>query len=497
MKKTNVIILASFVTLLLSGCGVTANSSSSQESSAASSAGTSSSSTTVSSSITSSTSSAVVCDDTDYVSQVHLALDYTGKDFLTDGIGKVTLKENVDGDTTHFYGLNSDGSTNYSETIKSRYLCINTPESTGQIQPWGKAASLFTDSQIDAAKTIVISSDSLTYGAAKADSTGERYLSYVWVSDQENAALSDLKLLNLLIVQSGYSATQAATDTIYESYFYAADAEAQCNKLVVWSGVQDPGYIYTTGVSTTLQLICLGEIYDETAGDYVAYDWTDSTHNKVAFDCYVALATSGNAYVYMDYPDLGNPAKTVRYGMYIFAGYRNITPLTHVGWKLNVVGNVTTFNGNLQITNVAYNALYHSTDDITILDKTGTTYTPFEASTSVAAAVSDTYMNVVIQVNALHGIGDYGTYADSDGSAFTVHCEDDSGNTIYLRFSLGTVTNRNDVAVRIGKDNFISYFCVSGETFNVYAPVNRYISTSNVTSYQLALCRNADLVFNS
>lgn len=496
MHKQSLLFL-SLAILLLGSCGLNGSSASSEGSSAGFSSEEVSSSVSSPVSSSAETSSSAACDSTDYVSQIHLALAYEGKNFLTDGIARVALKENVDGDTTHFYALNTDGTPNKSVIIKSRYLCIDTPESTGQIQPWGKAASEFTASQINAAKTIVISSNATTYGNAVADSTGERYLSYVWVSEEANAPLSSLRLLNLLIVQNGYSATKAAGDSIYKDAFYAADAEAQCLKLVIWSGQDDPDYIYTTGVTTTLQLIDEGKIYDEEVGDYVSYDWTDSTHNKVAFDCYVAMTVSGNAYVYMDYPDLDDPLTTNRYGMYIFSGYRNISPLTKVGWKLNVVGNCTTFNGNLQVTNVNYNPIYHTDDDITVLDKTGSTYVPPETSTPVSKAYSDAYMNVVIQVNNLHGVADYGTYADSDGKAFTVHCLDEGGASIYLRFSLGTVTDRNNIAITINADNFIAYFCKAGETFNVFAPVNRYISGSGNTTYQLALCHNKDLVFNS
>ncbi len=474
MKRTFAFIALTLLLPLLSACQPPVASSSSLSS--------------VTSSSASETSSSLA--DVDYVSQVHLALDYVGHDFLTDGIGQVRLKENVDGDTTHFYDLNS------AVIIKSRYLCIDTPESTGQIQPWGKAASHYTASQINAAQTIVISSDFSTYGPAKADSTGARFLSYVWVSDQENAPLSALSLLNLMIVQNGYSATKSASDTLYASYFFAADAQAQRDKLVIWSGLSDPDFIYSDGVATTLQLLRLGLIYDDGVGDYVSYDWTDAAHNKVAFDATVAMVANGNAYVYMDYPDLGHPDVIVRYGLYVFAGYRNITPLTHVGWKLNLVGNYTLFNGNPQLTSVNYNPLYHTVNDITVLDKSLTTYTPPEPSTPAAEAATEPMVNVVIQVNGLHGVLD-GTYADNDNGAFTIACLDGNGSPIALRFTAGTVTDRNDVTKVINETNFKAYFCVAGETFNVLAPLVKFVDSSGGIHYQLSLCHNADLVFNS
>ena len=48
---------------------------------------------------------------------------------------EATVKTFVDGDTTHF---NVPSSIASGGVLKARYLGINTPESTGQIEPWGK-----------------------------------------------------------------------------------------------------------------------------------------------------------------------------------------------------------------------------------------------------------------------------------------------------------------------------------------------------------------------
>ena len=52
---------------------------------------------------------------------------------------EVTLKLHVDGDTVHFYAptvSEADGGV-----VKARFLAIDTPESTGRIEEWGKKAS--------------------------------------------------------------------------------------------------------------------------------------------------------------------------------------------------------------------------------------------------------------------------------------------------------------------------------------------------------------------
>lgn len=118
MKNLKTLMLLGLAAFTLVGCGNVTSSASSDASSA-------STSTDTSSSVTPSSASTI-----DYVSQVHLAMEYSGKAFLTDGIGQVTLTQKVDGDTAHFKQIS--GST---LTIKGRYNCIDTPESTGMVEP--------------------------------------------------------------------------------------------------------------------------------------------------------------------------------------------------------------------------------------------------------------------------------------------------------------------------------------------------------------------------
>ena len=53
---------------------------------------------------------------------------------------EVTVKAFIDGDTTHF-NVQGWGTDN---VFKARYAAVNTPESTGDVEPWGKKASNFT-----------------------------------------------------------------------------------------------------------------------------------------------------------------------------------------------------------------------------------------------------------------------------------------------------------------------------------------------------------------
>ena len=192
----------------------------------------------------------------DFVDYVHtdtrarLTLDYKNSDgssrnFFTDGIGQVELRNTIDGDTAHFNPVNATG----SEYIKTRFYGIDTPESTGQIQLWGKSASKFTSEKLKNAAangTIVLSSPSQTYAEPQVDSTGSRYLGLVWINETvKNADYTDLVLLNLWVVQEGYSATKSVDKVPeYAEVFFDADRQAQAYELHIWGDDIDPNYNY-------------------------------------------------------------------------------------------------------------------------------------------------------------------------------------------------------------------------------------------------------------
>ena len=177
---------------------------------------------------------------------VVLGLNYQGKDFYTDGVGQVTLKTAIDGDTAHFTPLVDSASKG---TIKSRFFGIDTPESTGKVQEYGKPASNYTKKLLQQASekgTIVVSSPQSTYAPPSPDSTGSRYVSLVWINlTVKNAPLSQLYLLNLDIVQEGLSWVKNVDDMPeYIATFDAAEAQAEAYKLNLHSGKPDPTFNY-------------------------------------------------------------------------------------------------------------------------------------------------------------------------------------------------------------------------------------------------------------
>ena len=96
----------------------------------------------------------VVTEERDYASSVTLDMSTSTAKL------EVTVKSYVDGDTTHFY-VPTDVMEN--GVLKGRYLAINTPESTGKIEEYGKKAAQFTKERLSSATSIIIESENGTW----------------------------------------------------------------------------------------------------------------------------------------------------------------------------------------------------------------------------------------------------------------------------------------------------------------------------------------------
>lgn len=175
----------------------------------------------------------------DYVSS--LTLD------MNNGTVKVVdpeIKQFIDGDTTHFY---VDTSVSSNGVLKARYIAINTPESTGQIEEWGKRASQFTREKLSSATSIVLESDTAAWNV---DSTGDRYLVWVWyrTSDAE-----PYRNLNLEILQEGLAIASSSSQNRYGDICMDAIDQAKAHKLYVYSDAKDPDFYYGSAIELTLK----------------------------------------------------------------------------------------------------------------------------------------------------------------------------------------------------------------------------------------------------
>lgn len=276
MKK-NTILLAVLGLTLLAGCDTKTSSSTS--------APTTESTPTITETDTNSGTgeeSSELPEWVDYASQVHLQLDYEGKDFFVDGVGEMKTAYPIDGDTVHFDPVVT---TTSRERIKCRFYGIDTPESTGDVQEWGVPASNYTKQIINEAienGTVVLTCDTYSeYKKPVHDSTGERYLTCVYVNtEKKHAPKEELQLLNLMIVQEGYSwARNTANIPELADYFLNAQIQATNYKLHIFSDEKDPTFNYSKEYVQTSLLDLYNEqkkgIASQLAGG-MAFDGTQS-----------------------------------------------------------------------------------------------------------------------------------------------------------------------------------------------------------------------------
>ncbi len=384
----------------------------------------------------------------DYVSQTKLAKSYEGKEFFKDGIGKVELDKCVDGDTAHFF---SNG-----KQLKIRFNGIDTPESTGAIEPYGKKASDFTCKLLTDAKNkkqdIVIESNG---DMPQKDSTKERYLGWVWAGG---------KLVNLAVVQEGFSIAKGYQDTPYEEAMYNAERQAIENKLNIWSNKKDDKFNYGDYKLTDLQQINLDP--EKWIGE------------KVIFNAVVTRRIAANCYVQQDFTN--EDGSVSAYGLYIFTQYNpNVRTFFVEGNYIKFMGIVATYNGNLQLTDVKYNPLFPSEND-SVLIESGR---PITTKVMTIPEIKETtFTNLLVRLENVNFVRS-GSYINENGMSINVR--DDQGNTLIIRSSKDNYfTDENGNRVED-----ISYFENKGKmTF-----------TGNITCYegvnQIDLSRMSDVSY--
>lgn len=289
-----------------------------------------------------------VADNTEYYDTItkkcKLEKSYEGKSFLEDGIGLATVSVYTDGDTTRF--------KTGGNTVIIRYYCIDTPESTGSVEKWGKAASLFVKEQLSQATEIVL--ESSTGGIPEKDSYGTRYLGYVWYKTAD----SDFKLLNLELIENGFTENKAINTKDYAYYEYMNEANkfARSVKLRIYSDLDDPLY------TDKPELITLKDFWNNTEDYYFA---DVDAGIKVAFDaCYTDLKLSNaSSPTYTFTAVQYDPETGEEYSINVYAAYvsNNATKMK-IGHLYKIIGTVQYYNGAYQISGIIWDSLYQSQD---------------------------------------------------------------------------------------------------------------------------------------
>lgn len=248
-------------------------------------------------------------------------VDYAGSVTFDKASGtasqEVTVKTFVDGDTVHFHVPTS---VMPNGVLKARFLAVNTPESTGKIEEWGKKASKFTKEKLSGATSIIIESDTASWNA---DSTGDRYLVWIWYKTADS---DNYRNLNIELLQEGLAIANASSSGIYGDTCMKAINQAKAQKLNVYSGQKDPDFYYGDSVELTIK---------ELRTNPEAYN-----NMKVAFNGIVTV-NNGNNSVYVEEYD---PENDMYYGFAIYYGFN----LSGTGLEILSIGNEVRIVGSLQ-----------------------------------------------------------------------------------------------------------------------------------------------------
>lgn len=357
----------------------------------------------------------------DYASE--LKLDMSSDTVKTEA----TVKSFVDGDTTHFYvpeTVTEDG------VLKARYIAINTPESTGKIEEYGKKASNFTKEKLSKATSIIIESDD---GSWDLDSTGGRYLVWIWYRTDESA---DYRNLNIEILQNGLAIASSSANNRYGSVCTSAIANAKAMKLNVYSGQPDPDFFYGDAIELTLK---------ELRTHLENYNGS-----KVAFEGIITRNSNNGIYI-EEYDEETNGY----YGIYVYYGFslsgEGLDILT-VGNRSRIVGTVQYYEtgGTYQVSGLTYRQM--KPDDPgnirKISDGHEAPYPEISADTFVNGTVTvdvddetvtypyaELAMDTAVMMKNLE-VTDIYTTSNEESSSFgamTLTCTSDDGLTVVIR----------------------------------------------------------------
>lgn len=403
----------------------------------------------------------------DYASELKLNMNSETKKQI------VTVKTYVDGDTTHF---NVPEDIMSGGVLKARYLAIDTPESTGKIEEYGKKAAEFTKSALSRAVSILVESDDEKWNL---DSTGSRYLVWVWYKTSEDG---EYRNLNLEILQNGLAAASSTGNNRYGDTCLAALAQARAEKLNVYSGEKDPDFYYGDAIELTIKELRLN------AADY--------TNKKVAFEGVITRNDGRSIYI-----EEYDPDTDMYFGMTVYYGYG----LSGAGLSMIAVGNRSRIVGTLQyyeaggtyqVSGLTYRQM--KPDDPGNIQKISDGNEPAFVTISADKFVNgkvildgddreysfaELAQSTTVSINNLTVKDIYTTTSDDSSSkgAMTLTCEAD-GVTVYVR-----------TAVLIDNDGkIVTQDAYAGKNINVRGVVDYYDG-----KYQIKVLSLGDITVNN
>lgn len=386
-------------------------------------------------SITDSSSDSTPVTESSSDSQIE-EIDYAGNvtlDMNSDSLKQeVTVKTYIDGDTTHF---NVPKTMDPNGVLKARYIAINTPESTGTIEPWGKKAANFTKTQLQSASSIIIETDGTEW---ETDSTGDRYLVWVWY---KSAGSSEYRNLNIEILQNGLAVGNKAGISRYGTTCTSAINQAKALKLHVHNTAKkDPDFYYGEAKELTLKEL--------------RTNIEDYNGMRVAFEATSIMYNDWNVYL-EDYDE----ETGLYYGISAFYGYKaDLHDVLKPGNRVRVVGKVSYYEagGTYQLSDLIYDPRHpenapsclstgHSPayKEVSLSDFKGNVTVEKEELDIVTGnfitvqkeySYASLVMSTSISMKGLKVVDMYTTSngGDNDG-AISITCEDANGNKIVVR----------------------------------------------------------------
>ncbi len=318
-------------------------------------------------------------EEVDYAAQMTLDLDGIDTKKLEVNVKKYT---HIDGDTTHFRGLSGANVPEEAATagvLKARYLAVDTPESTGEIEEWGKAASKFTKEKLASASSIIVESNTPNW---ETDANG-RYLVWVWYKAKGSDTYRNI---NIELLQAGLAKSNniESCNAKYKELCMSATLQAQTLGVYLFSDDPDPDYFYGEAINTDLKSVRTNLAHYE--------------GKRVALTAVVTIAY-GKGSIYIEDQDVEDETTGLFYGMPVFYGMGNLSwsKILAPGNKVFLVGEVSYSEGyGYQICDLTYFPMTNDPENIKIIGEVGA-YAPAYKETTL----EDFYSKITITKNVV------------------------------------------------------------------------------------------------
>ena len=386
---------------------------------------------------------------------------------------EVTVKMYIDGDTTHFNDPQHKVTTN--GIIKARYLAVNTPESTGAVEEYGKAASNFTKETLSKAQSIVLESSEA--GKWGTDSNG-RQLVWVWYRTSADA---EYRCLNIELLQNGLAVGSSAAEGAYGEAAVSAIAQATREKLNMHSGEKDPLFYYGEVIPVDVKELRLNP--------------TKYEGKKVAVTGLITKNESETAFM-----EQYDEETDTFYGLQVYFGFNaSYDALFKAGNITRAVGTFGNFNGTWQLSGIIYDPYMKNDPNYTAIESKNNEFyykeiTAAQFNSTVTLEVNGEnkqfkFYDLALSTSAsMFGLEVVKTYTTNNGG------DSDGAITITCRVGNDYVDVRTDV-LKDFEGHLVTADYFTGKTIDVKGIIE-YFSYNGNESYQIKVSAFKDITIH-